>query len=521
MKTHTRWWIVLWQICVSGCVILERPSRLDTDVPDTGDTSSLDSMDVSFETSPEDSAEEPADLASEIQTVDAMTGDTATLMDAVDVTDVSLDRIDRPDAGDVTDVPNAMDRLDVSDVLDVQAVDRTDVFDVLDVQAVDRTDVFDVLDSGDVFMRDAGTEIVDASGDVVTDLLRDVVADIVADTGGCAPAMADCDRVASNGCETNLQNDAMNCGLCARACAAGQTCFGGTCGVQRSCLGTATPGCGVVSIEPRPVATFAVGDNEPCTAVSGQNCTLDASPAIVGVRVSAFDLDAYEVTVARFRVFWAARPGALAEIHSRPIAYPDGRRIVWEVASATPPAVGANFNWSTVTGARERHPMNGVDWWLAQEFCVWDGGRLPTEAEWEYVARGRHLSVVSPLVGRDFPWGNATPLMCDRAHWQGCTGEDGAPTRAVGSFDPSLGVYDLAGNVSEWNADFWNISRASCWGATRVDPMCLITPGAMSDPRAVRGGSWFSNGFSLLRSASRIENVQTRRSEEIGFRCVR
>lgn len=250
-------------------------------------------------------------------------------------------------------------------------------------------------------------------------------------------------------------------------------------------------------------------------------CSLDASPPF-DVSVSSFAMDAYEVTIDRFRAFWYARSADEgASIRAHPIIYPGGQMIAWEGTGREPIASTAvSFcNWSASVASREQHPIVCVDWWTAQEFCVWDGGRLPTEAEWEYAARGR--SALGGLIsGRLYPWGNEAPSeSCDRAQWNACPGEDGAITRRVGRFLPSGGLFDLAGNVKEWTADsFAPYAAPPCWdvGPLRHDPLCNAGPDSV---RATRGGNAVST-MQALRAASRIRGRGTDLFS-VGMRCVR
>lgn len=243
---------------------------------------------------------------------------------------------------------------------------------------------------------------------------------------------------------------------------------------------------------------------------------LQAAPEQPGMTVGGFALDAHEVTVARFRRFWSAGH----PIPTSPIGYPGGS-IAWTGSVAAPTAGDARYNWDPAAG-REFHPINGVDWWTALAFCAWDGGRLPTEAEWEYAARGRTTGGL--MVPRVYPWGNATPVggpstTCDRAQWNLCPGEDGAITRRVGSFADSDRIYDLAGNVWEWMADSYAVySNATCWNMAHLtDPLCNTSPGG---GRTFRSGS--SDDVAAIRSASRYSSGSpTYRSFDLGFRCAR
>jgi formylglycine-generating enzyme required for sulfatase activity len=249
------------------------------------------------------------------------------------------------------------------------------------------------------------------------------------------------------------------------------------------------------------------------------------APAVDGVSVNAYRLDAYEVTVARFRAFWSARATDLDRIRATPIAYPGGARIVWS-GTATPPFSTATFelcNWSDAAGAREGHPINCVGWWAAQEFCVWDGGRLPTEAEWESAARGRTITGDGLTSERTYPWGEVAPTSgttatsCDRAHLAPCPGENGGATRHVGRFAANAGVYDLAGNVWEWLADSrsMTINRDSCW-SSRSNPLCMLA----GETFLAAGGSWIDGNVSL-RSATRSSAPAGFPLNVVGFRCAR
>ena len=286
-----------------------------------------------------------------------------------------------------------------------------------------------------------------------------------------------------------------------------ESCVGGSCfpasTTQRSCPDPTERGCGVVAI---PAGSFVMG---------GDGAAINDTPAAGTMTISAYSLDAYEVTVSRFRRFWTAgHPAATS-----PLMYPGGT-LAWTGGGVTEPIpVNSDCTWSETPGSLEAHPINCVDWYTAQAFCVWDGGRLPTEAEWEYAARGTSLGGLTPE--RSYPWGSTDPRpTCDLVEWNSCPGDDGTRTKRVGSFAPSAGLYDLAGNVLEWNADWSALyTDTTCWnGLARSNPVC--NNGA-SGLRVFRGGSWNYYDVATLRSASRYFNTPTSRSISIGYRCAR
>jgi formylglycine-generating enzyme required for sulfatase activity/tRNA A-37 threonylcarbamoyl transferase component Bud32 len=178
---------------------------------------------------------------------------------------------------------------------------------------------------------------------------------------------------------------------------------------------------------------------------------------------------------------------------------------------------------------RPEHPINCVDWNQAAAYCHWIGKRLPTEAEWEYAARGND--------GRLYPWGNALP---NSRLLNACGSEciemgkrelneilrpnhalyienDGYETTApVGSYpgDASpFGVLDLGGNVSEWTADWYDKYPAD----SEIDPKGPIS----GTKRVTRGGNWFFGFEGLVRATTRIPDDPNQRRVRLGFRCAR
>ena len=277
-----------------------------------------------------------------------------------------------------------------------------------------------------------------------------------------------------------------------------------------------------------PDGTFLMGSED---ADSRQN---DGEGPRREVTVSAFEIDRTAVTNAQFEAFVAAT-GYRTEAESFGWAYvfkgllskPRQRRL-----AATQDVPAAPW-WLAVQGAcwrkpegpgsslkgRRHHPVVQVSWNDAVAFCDWAGKRLPTEAEWEYAARGG-------LVGKRFPWGDElTPGGQHRCNiWQGRfpdtnTEDDGyfgtAPATSYRA--NGFGLYNMVGNVWEWCADWfsrdWHLTH------TRVDPAGPASGAA----RVLRGGSYLCHDSycNRYRVAARYSNTPDTATGNAGFRCAK
>jgi len=136
----------------------------------------------------------------------------------------------------------------------------------------------------------------------------------------------------------------------------------------------------------------------------------------------------------------------------------------------------------------ENHPVTEVSWYGAMAYAAWAGKRLPTEAEWEYAARGG-------LRGATYPWGNAS-ADATRANFNRNVGD----TTAVGFYPPNgYGLYDMAGNVWEWCLDEWDLdfyavspARNPLSGAQSLQWL-LDNYISVKSLRVVRGGSFYTD----------------------------
>jgi formylglycine-generating enzyme required for sulfatase activity len=168
---------------------------------------------------------------------------------------------------------------------------------------------------------------------------------------------------------------------------------------------------------------------------------------------------------------------------------------------------------------RMDHPVVHVSWNDANAYCQWSGNRLPTEAEWEYAARGG-------LVQKKFPWGNElTPGGKHKCNiWQGTfpgynSMDDGyLGTAPAKSFDPNdFGLYNVSGNVWEWCNDWF--SKDFHKTATRNNPRGPSNGAS----KVMRGGSFLCHHSycNRYRVAARSSNTIDSSTSNIGFRCVR
>ena len=170
--------------------------------------------------------------------------------------------------------------------------------------------------------------------------------------------------------------------------------------------------------------------------------------------------------------------------------------------------------WQPVSGY-EKHPVIYVTWYGANEFCQYNGGSLPTEAQWEYAAREG---------GKKVRFGNGKDILdAKEANFDGrkghkqpysVAGEYREKTTAVGSFAPNaLGLYDMSGNVWEWCADWYEADFYASEKAKKPNPI----NNRDNYYRLIRGGCWFNNPYNC-RAAYRGRLSPGLRYNYIGFR---
>ena len=238
--------------------------------------------------------------------------------------------------------------------------------------------------------------------------------------------------------------------------------------------------------------------------------------------VSPFGLDTFEVTVGRFRAYRAAYDGYPPRVGSgaHPHIPGTGWQAAWNTAIAPNEAelsrrVACDVEGGILgdaPGPFEQRAMRCVTWYEAMAFCIWDGGRLPTEAEWEFAAAGG-------MENRLYPWGNEEPtpalatFLCIEDGIAGCASTDlgfvGKHPAGVGRF----GHHDLSGGAEEWVFG----------GSARYQPSACsdcVEAADGEDIHVMRGGCFYDQGGDLRAARRRFENGSLRASA-IGFRCAR
>jgi sulfatase modifying factor 1 len=275
--------------------------------------------------------------------------------------------------------------------------------------------------------------------------------------------------------------------------------------------------------------------------------------------VGSLWLDKYEITVGRYRRFVNAvvggwQPAAGSGKHSHlnaglglQVAGVQGANEAgwdtswnatlsttadaWNTALACDPVAQT---WTSTAGANEDLPANCMTWYEAYAFCIWDGGFLPSEAEWNYAASGGAEQ-------RVYPWSvpaTSATIDCSHANYYGammgtdsCVSPDidatddfTGMTNAVGSESPEgdgkWGQSDLAGNVFEWNLDWYAPYVVPCSNCASLTDASMDDASTTAATRVIRGGA-FDNQATFLLASVRKSYGPASRTSSVGARCAR
>ncbi len=269
------------------------------------------------------------------------------------------------------------------------------------------------------------------------------------------------------------------------------------------------PGSVVIPTVAVPAGYFKMGATSEQTAFAKDN-----EFPVHTVTVSAFQMGTMEVTNAQFLKFLRSRKvgsggyGLTAGGETKTLLYANLHGLQYNSDSAV---------W-TIEPGFENHPAVRVTWYGANEFCRWAGGRLPTEAEWEWAARGASSSSSTLFSGGNLA--DSTSVAWYKFNTKNLP-EGHKDTQPVGAKTKnSLNLYDMSGNAWEWVADWYNLYL----------PLSQINPKGMSDADATesgvtekvrRGGGWADADVNALRVSRRDHNEPELNLGSCGFRFAK
>ena len=386
---------------------------------------------------------------------------------------------------------------------------------------------------------------------------------------GCAPSTTQaCNTYGTQTCSASCAWGACSCTL-APVCTPGATqCPGSSatqtcdlCGQWGSAIACSggTPFCvsGACSANPPSCAPGGAGmtdcgasSESCCTSLEVTGGTYDRTYTNNGggatgmadlATVSGYRQDKYPVTVGRFRQFvtaWNGAAGYTPPAGSGKHTHLNGGQGLSATGGGFEPGWVASDDsniaptssnlascspystWTSTASTQEDLPINCVSWWESYAFCIWDGGFLPSEAEWEYSAAGGNQL-------REYPWGTAAAgtacpgtgcqyaiYNCDYPSGSGsCTGVlNMAPVGTATLGAGAWGQLDLVGEGLEWNLDWY--------GSSYIDPCTDCANLTPASNRVVRGAGYDGPTFRLLPPA-RFDGPPAGRSQFFGFRCSR
>ncbi len=362
-------------------------------------------------------------------------------------------------------------------------------------------------DGGAVPVGRAISCVCGLSGDAAIDGDADAVGSEAAEAGDDAAGDADVAEVATG---LSACGNAGSYGACV-GCPSdpGQSCDGASVAPDTICVPAGIVPLGAANAAACPPGGCAIEEPEHVAALS------------------RFFLDEHEVTVRRFRDWW--RNGHVTPSPGDPVFVAgDGTTVTWDASwTIREPVMSDGTNDANWLGAgvdtNDPSPINYVDWPTALAFCVINGGRLPTEAEWEAAASGRAARIFPREADGSRDVAPTTAMLpCSRANTSLGGAPCGAPKASALDGFTVDGAYDMIGSVAEWVLDGAPGSGAACTVGCYPDgPLADPLRAPLAALRGVRGGSYKDTNVVNLRAQARAFFDASTQSATIGLRCAR